>query len=223
MRVCVYRPLFGRRSAQNIFTVGIEPHVPKPNTVHQLFRILEFSIAAEDGFDKFTACIAAHRDGALAAFALGCLPHVELTGFEQLLEPIPQAVATFQKVLDNLLCLDALNPWETFVGPLDLSRKLDQQQPQVARHVGHGSGCAMVEHRPVVDPLAERVGIEYAAQEDDGGLGWVPVLDRVPWRDSGALGVRFGGGRWRLRRWRWFGLGRRTSRRGLATSTGTTG
>lgn len=56
----------------------------------------------------------------------------------------------------------------------------------------------MVEYRPVVDPFSERVGIEYAAQENDGSLGRVPVLDRIPWRNPGSLGVRLGGDGWWL-------------------------
>lgn len=37
----------------------------------------------------------------------------------------------------------------------------------------------MVVNSPVVDPLAQRVGIENTAQQDDRQLGWVPILDRV--------------------------------------------
>lgn len=51
----------------------------------------------------------------------------------------------------------------------------------------------MGEDCPVVDPLAERVGVEDAAEEHDGFFGRVPVLKRIAGRDSSATSIFFGG------------------------------
>lgn len=54
----------------------------------------------------------------------------------------------------------------------------------------------MVKNRPVIDPLAQRVGVENAAEENDRCLGGIPVLYRIAGRDSRIDGVFFGRLRW---------------------------
>ena len=46
---------------------------------------------------------------------------------------------------------------------------------------------------PIIDPFAERVGIEDTPKQDDGGLGRVPILDRVTGGDAHACSVSLGG------------------------------
>lgn len=55
-----------------------------------------------------------------------------------------------------------------------------------------------MKNRPVIDPLAQRVRIEYAAEKDDGSLGGIPVFDRISMRDTLPQRVCFGCLGWRL-------------------------
>ena len=182
------------RTPENILAVGVKPHVPQSNTVHQLLGAFELAIATENGVDEFTTGIATHGHSRLAAvFALGRFPHELLAGLEQLLDAAPESFATFQKVLDGVLVVGMLDAPEGFVGPLDFPRQLDQQQPEVARDIGHRGGGPVVEDGPVVDPFAQRVGVKDTAQEHDRGFGGVPVLVGVSGGDAGTLGILLGG------------------------------
>lgn len=131
--------LFSRRPTQNIFTISVKSHIPQPDTIHQLLRILKLAIPTKDRVDKLATRIAAHGHLPFATFPLGGLPHEHLASLEQLLEPVPEAVAAFEEVFDNVLRLGALDPRETFIGTLDLAGQLNQEQPQVTGNVGHGS------------------------------------------------------------------------------------
>lgn len=179
--------------AEDLLAVGVKSHIPQSNTVHQFLGVFEFAIAAEDRFDELATGVTTHRDRPLAAFPLGGLPHELLARLEQLLEAPPQPFAALEETLDGLLRVGALDAAYALVRPLHLARQLDQQQPQLARHIRHGRRRPVVEHRPVVDPLAQRVGVEHAAQQDDRHLRRVPVLDRVPRRDPRAGRVLLGG------------------------------
>lgn len=212
------------RPAQDILAVGVEAHVPESNTVHQLLGGFELAIATENRVDEFTASVATHGDGGFAAvFALGGLPHELLAGFEQLLDAAPETFAALEKVLDGVVVVGVLDADQRFFGTLDFPRQLDEQQPEVARDVGHGGGGTVVEDGPVVDPFAQRIGVKDRAEQDDGSFCGVPVLEGVTGGDSGAFGVflgglggGLGGGRGRLH-----GLGRGgAGRGGLATGTG---
>ena len=68
------------------------------------------------------------------------------------------------------------NPRQRVLGALDFARELDEQQPEFAGDFGDGCRGAVVEDGPVVDPFAEGVGVEDAAEEEDGLFGGVPVL-----------------------------------------------
>lgn len=52
--------LCSRRSAENVFAVGVEPHIPESNTIHELLGTFKLTVATENRFDKFATCIAAH-------------------------------------------------------------------------------------------------------------------------------------------------------------------
>lgn len=52
--------LCSRRSAQDVFAVCVESHIPKTNTIHELLCIFKLTVATENRFDKFAACIATH-------------------------------------------------------------------------------------------------------------------------------------------------------------------
>ena len=70
-----------------------------------------------------------------------------------------------------------------------------------------------MKNRPIINPLAQRVRVEYTTEKDDGSFGGVPVLDRVSLRDTLPERVCFGCFGWRLglrgHLWLWGSLGRR--------------
>lgn len=180
-----------RRPAENLVTIGVEPHVPQTDTVHQFLGVFKFAVPTEERLDKFAAGVAAHRH--CFALALGHLPHKVLACFEQLLEAHPESFAAFQKVRNGFARFTTLDTVETLVRPLDLACQLDQQQPQIACNIGHRGGSAIMKNGPVVDPLAQRVGVEHTAEENNRSFGRVPVLGRISGRNSSALGIFFGG------------------------------
>ena len=184
----------GRGVAKNLFAVGIETHAPQPHACHQLLRLLELAVAPEDGVDKLAAAVLAHGRGLLLPrLLLGCLPHVVFTHLEQLGEADPQAFATLEEIFDHLVILFPTDLGHDLLSPLDLARELDEEQPQLASHLGQRRRWAVMEDGPVVDPLAERVRVEDAPQQHNGFFGGVPVLVRVAGGDAGATRVFFGG------------------------------
>jgi hypothetical protein len=60
----------------------------------------------------------------------------------------------------------------------------------------------MMKHRPVVDPLAERICIEDAPKQDDGCLCRIPVLDGIAGWDTLTDRVFLGG----FGCWSWCGV-----------------
>ena len=180
--------------AKNVFAVCVETHRPEAHARHELLRLLKFSVATEDGLDKLLAAVLAHGHGlGLAALLLGRLPHVVFTHLEELGEADPETLATLEEVLNHFVVLLLANLGHSFVGPLDFARELDQEEPKLAGHFGERGGGAVVEDGPVIDPLAERVGIEDGPEEHDGLFGGIPVLVRVAGGDASAAGIFFGG------------------------------
>lgn len=99
------------------------------------------------------------------------------------------------KVLDDLALASTFDAAKAALRTLHLRGELDQGQPELAGVVSHGRAGAMVEDGPVVYPLPEGVGVEDAAEEQDGFFIGVPVLQRIARRNTGlggVLGRRFG-------------------------------
>nr|POE72304.1 hypothetical protein CFP56_12180 [Quercus suber] len=184
----------GTRVAEDVLAVGVEPHRPQTHARHQLLGALEFTIATEDGIDELASAVLAHGDVvAVPAVFLGGTPHVLFADLEELAEPSPQPFARVEEIIHGLRRGRSTDPVATDLGPLDLAREVDEQQPKIAGHLGHRGGGAVVEDGPVIDPFAQGVGIEDAAEQEDGLLGRIPVLVRVAGRDAGTSGVLGGG------------------------------
>src|SRR6201999_289652 len=124
--------------------------------VYDLLSVFEVAIAAEVGVDELGACFLAH---CLGTVAFGSLEHVLFAFLEESLELLPEAFATDDEVLDCFLLLVVADAANTFLGSLHLTRQLDEEKPELARNIGDRSRGPMVEDRPIVDPLAERVGV----------------------------------------------------------------
>lgn len=133
-------------------------------------------------------------------FTFSGLPHEVLAGLEQSFEASPEPLARLEEVFDHLAGLGGSDERGTLVGTLDLPREFDEKQPEITGDVGHGGGGAVVEGSPVVDPFAQGVCVKDRAEQQDGGLLGIPVLDAVAWRDVVVDGVCLGGPRGRL--WR---------------------
>lgn len=76
------------------------------------------------------------------------------------------------------------NTWQAFFGAPHLACQLDEKQPHLTRNIGERMRCCVAVDSPVVDPLAQGVGIEYRTQEDDGLFRGIPVLDRITFWDA---------------------------------------
>lgn len=149
--------LGNRRSAKRVFTIDIEAHAPESDLVHNLLGGLKVAIPSEDGVDELRACLLAHG---LCAVTLSCLQHECLAFFEKSLELVPKSLSALDEVMDSLLLLNIADATDAFLSSLHLPRKLDEQKPKLTRHVSHGSGGTMMKDRPIIDPLAEGIGIE---------------------------------------------------------------
>jgi hypothetical protein len=187
-------PVLSRRVAKNVFAVGVKAHAPQAHARHELLRLFQLAVAPENRLDKLATAVLAHGNGLLlAALLLGRLPHVVFAHLEQLGKANPQALATLEEVFDHFGVLSSANLVHDLLSALDLASELDQKQPEFAGHLGDGGGGSVVEDGPVVDPLAERVGIEDTTEQHDGFFSGVPVLVRVSSGDLCAAGILFGG------------------------------
>lgn len=156
--------ILGRGVAKDVLTVGVEAHRPETHSGHELLRLLKLSVAAKDGFDKLTAAVLSHGDGLLlTALLLSGLPHVVLADLEEFGEADPQTRAALEEVFYHFVALLLADLGDGLFGPLDLTGELDEEEPELTGHFGEGGGRAVVEDGPVVDPLAERVGVEDGA------------------------------------------------------------
>jgi hypothetical protein len=179
-------------SAEDILAVGVEAHVPEADGRHKLLRRIQLTITAKDRVDKFGAGILAQL-GRLLPLLLTRLQHGGLTGLEELLELVGETVARLNKVIDHLFVLLRADTGHALFGALHLASKLDQEEPELTGNVGDGGRGAVMVDGPVIDPLTQTVGIEDAAQEHDGFLGWVPVLEGVSGWDAMLARVGLGG------------------------------
>lgn len=186
-------------SQQDVLAVGVESQIPQADGGHELLGGIELAIASEDGVDELGTGVLAELRRVLALLLAG-LEHGGLAGLQELLQLVGEALPGLDEVLDHVPGLLLADAGHALLGALDLAGELDQQEPELAGHVRDGGRGPVVVDGPVVDPLAQAVGVEDAAQEHDGLLGGVPVLERVARGDAVAAGVGLGGlgGRRRL-------------------------
>jgi hypothetical protein len=182
------------RVTEDIVAVSIEAHAPETHASHELLRLFKLAVATKDGVDKLAAAVLAHGNGLLLAILLlGGLPHVVLAHLEELGEADPQTLTTLEKIFNHFVALLLADLGHRFFSPLDFAGELDEQEPELACHLGEGGSGSVVEDGPVVDPFAERVGIEDGAEEHNGFFAGVPVLVRVAGGDASAARIFFSG------------------------------
>lgn len=115
---------------KGITAIGLESHIPQPDTAHQFLRAVQLPITAEDGVDKFAARAAAHRDGrTFAALALGGNPHEVFAGFQKFLDASPEPFAAFQEILEHLSRFGASDDWDAFLAALDFAGYFNEKKP----------------------------------------------------------------------------------------------
>jgi hypothetical protein len=181
------------RIANDLVAIGIEAHAPEANVAHELLGMVELAIAAEDCVDELDAAVFAHGDAATLRLALGRLPHGLLAGLEQFLEANPEALTGLEEVLDKFAMLLVADVVDGLVGALDLASQLDEEKPEVASNVGHGLTGTVGIDGPVVDPLAQAIGIEDATEQQNWLLGSVPMLGRIAGGDARLARILFSG------------------------------
>jgi hypothetical protein len=188
------RNVLSRGAAEDVVAVSIEAHAPEAHAGHELLCLFELAVATEDGVDELAAAVLAHRNGLLlAVLLLGGFPHVVLADLEELGEADPQALAALEEVFDHFVTLLLADLGHGLFSPLDFASELDEEEPELTCHLGERGGRSVVEDGPVVDPLAEGVGVEDGSEKHDGFLAGVPVLVRVAGGDASAARVLFGG------------------------------
>ncbi|KAH9865794.1 hypothetical protein J1614_009381 [Plenodomus biglobosus] len=195
----VHNEILQHREVEDGEAVDVKSVGPEAHSSHELLRLVKLSVAAKDGLDEFDTSVVAHGNGLFwARVLLGGLPHVILTYFEEHGEPNPKALATLEEVVNQLLVEVLADLVPGLDGPLYFGGQVDEEQPELAGHVGDGGARTIVIHGPVEDPLAKGVGIEDGSKEHDGFLFGVPVLVRVASGDTGALGILCRGSALRL-------------------------
>lgn len=186
-RVSIGRFL-SRGVAEDLLTIGIESQVEKTDTLHETLGLVKLALTAEESLDELDTGVLAEGSTLLVS-----LEHGGLASFEELAELVSQALARVNEVIENLLVLSAADAVNSLIRTLDLACELDKKEPELTSHVGDGSGRAVVEDSPVVDPLAKGVGVEDTAQQEDWLLSGIPVLERVTRGDLVPLGISIGG------------------------------
>jgi len=114
-------PLFGR-VPENVLTVGIESQVEETNTLHEALGLVQLTLTAKQSLDELNTGVLAELRVTLFA---GSLEHGRLARLQQLAELVCEALARFNKVIDQfpvLLAADAIN---RLLGTLDLAGQLD--------------------------------------------------------------------------------------------------
>ena len=157
--------LGSRRPPQYVLAIRIESMVPEPNTLHQALGILQLPISSENRIHKLAPTVLPHLHCPLAAFPLRSPPHELLAHLEELLEATPKPVATHDEIVHHVLVIRGSDSREALLGSLHLAGELDEQQPEVARDFGHRGGGPIAVDGPVVDPFAERIGVEHTTEE----------------------------------------------------------
>ena len=185
---------------QNLLTIGIKPHTPKPDPRHQLFCPLQFSVPSKDGLHKLPARIVAHVQLFTPTVSLRGLEHVFLANLQKLVESFPKTFARVEEIVDQFAVVATTDTGETLLGALDFTGKLDEGKPEVAGHFCDGCGRAVESDCPVVDPFSQTVCIEDTAEEKNGLFIRIPVLEVVAcgYTSSSCIAI---GGSGALRRW----------------------
>ena len=145
--------------ADDFLAVGVETKAPEANGAHESLGLLKLSIATEEGVNELDTGVEAE----LALLLLGGLEHGLLAGREEGPQLVGEALAGYDEVLDHLLVVGAADARDDFLGALDLAGELDQEEPEITSTVGHGLVGAVLVNGPVIDPLAQRVGVEDTA------------------------------------------------------------
>lgn len=151
---------------QDALTVGIESEAEESHALHKLLGLGKFSVAAEEGIHELNARVLAQT----RLLLLRSLEHRGLAGLEQSAELLCETLAGVNKVGHDLSVFGAANAANDVLRALDLAGELNQQEPELARHVGNGRVGTRSVDGPVVDPLAQAVGVKNAAEEQNGLL-----------------------------------------------------
>lgn len=162
-------------ATENVLTIGIKAEIPKADGGHELLGLVQLAVPAKDGIHELGPRVLAELGGFLGLLA--GLEHGRLTGLEELLEFVSKALPGLDEVIHHLLVLLGADARHAFFGALDLTRELNQEEPQLSGHVGDGRGGTVVVDGPVIDPLAKTVSIKNATKEHDGFFRRVPVLE----------------------------------------------
>jgi hypothetical protein len=167
------------RSSQDILAIGIEPHAPEPDPRGQLLRPLQLPVPTKDGLDKLPARVVAHVQLFASTIAFCSLEHVLLANLQQFVETFPKSFSTVEEIVNEFAIIAAADARQTLFGAFDLASELDEGEPEVAGHLGDRSRGPVEGYCPIVDPFAEAVCIEDAAEKKDGLFIGVPVLEVV--------------------------------------------
>jgi hypothetical protein len=152
--------LFGR-VPENFFTVGVKAKVEEPHVLHKLLRLVEFTVTTEEGLDEFNTGILAEA----SLLALSGLEHRGFTSLEERAELLSETLTGLDELLNEVTVVGSADTADGLLSSLHLTGELDEKQPHLAGHVRDGSGRTLVVNGPVIDPLAQTVGIKDTTEE----------------------------------------------------------
>jgi hypothetical protein len=152
--------LFGR-VPENFLTVGVKAKVEEPHVLHKLFRLVEFTVTTKEGLDKLSTGILAEA----SLLALSSLEHGSFTGLEERTELLSETLTGLDEFLNEVTVVGYADAADSLFSSLHLTGELDKKKPHLAGHVRDGSGRTLVVDGPVIDPLAQTVGVKDTTEE----------------------------------------------------------
>ena len=152
--------LFGR-IPEDFFTVGVKAKVEEPHVLHKLLGLVELTVTTEEGLDEFNTGILAEA----SLLALSGLEHRGFTSLEKGAELLSETLTGLDELLNEVTVIGSTDSADGLLSSLHLTGELDQKKPHLAGHVRDGSGRTLVVDGPVIDPLAQTVGIKDTTEE----------------------------------------------------------
>lgn len=152
--------LFGR-VPEDFFTVGVKAKVEEPHVLHKLLGLVELTVTTEEGLDEFNTGILAEA----SLLALSGLEHRGFTSLEKRAELLSETLTGLDELLNEVTVIGSTDSADGLLSSLHLTGELDQKKPHLAGHVRDGSGRTLVVDGPVIDPLAQTVGIKDTTEE----------------------------------------------------------
>ncbi|TLS22856.1 uncharacterized protein PpBr36_05791 [Pyricularia pennisetigena] len=97
--------------------------------------------------------------------------------FEEAAQFVVKALTRFDKIIDHFPVFQSSDIRHDFAGTFNFARNLDKKQLELARDANHFTTLRSILDvgGPIVNPLAQGVGVENATGRDNGNFEGIPV------------------------------------------------